>query len=94
MRSGITAALLLCVALVCALPADAQGPRADAIWARKTTDNITLDGVLNEPAWAAAESKTITWGADNGIPGSGQKIISAILGVPFDPVNVTMKFLV
>lgn len=94
MRSGITAALLLCLALVCALPADAQGPRADAIWARKTTDTITLDGVLNEPAWAAAESKTITWGADNGIPGSGQKIISAILGTPFDPVNVTMKFLV
>ena len=94
MRSGLTAALLICAALVCALPAHAQGPRADAIWARATTDNITLDGVLDEPAWAAAESKTVNWGVDNGIPGSGQKIISAILGTPFDPVNVTMKFLV
>ena len=48
--------------------------RQDVIWARATGAAITLDGVLDEPAWAAAESMIIPFGEDAGIPGSGWKI--------------------
>lgn len=94
MRHGTIAALALCAALAAALPAHAQGPRADAIWARATTETMTLDGVLDEPGWAQAESVRVRFGIDNGIPGSGQKIISAVLGTPYDPADVTIKFLI
>jgi Secretion system C-terminal sorting domain len=66
--------------------------RTDAIWARTTTSAITLDGKLNEAAWAAAESLTVRFNADNGMPGSGKVQENGI--VPTDPTNATVKFLV
>jgi hypothetical protein len=72
MRTGLTSVLLLGAVLACPWPASAQAPRLDAIWARSTNGApITLDGVLNEPAWAFAESTIVRYGVDNGIPGSG-----------------------
>jgi hypothetical protein len=70
--------------------------RSDIIWARKTTATLTLNGVLNEPAWAQAESKFIQYGVDNGPPGSGFKLESAAPGITFptDPTRATVKFLV
>ena len=53
MRSRVLAMTLIGVAFACA--ASAQPVRKDAIWARSTNGApITLDGVLNEPAWAVA----------------------------------------
>ena len=92
MRSG-TITILAFAALAFALPAAAQPPRLDVIWARSTAGQpITLDGVLNEAAWAGAESKVIQWGVDNGIPGSGYKPEGGEL--PVDPSFATLKFLV
>lgn len=64
---------LMCAGLVIHRPAAAFPPRTDAIWARQAPAGtvITLDGVLNEPAWASAESKTIYYAKNNGDPGSG-----------------------
>ncbi len=71
-------------------------PRSDVIWARRSVAPITLDGVLNEPAWAQAESKFIQYGVDNGPPGSGYYLESSAPGIstPSDPVRATLKFLV
>ncbi|HYQ86894.1 MAG TPA: T9SS type A sorting domain-containing protein [Bacteroidota bacterium] len=67
--------------------------RTDAIWARTTTSPITLDGVLNEAAWAVAESVHIDYGIDNGMPGSGW-VHENGLTTPTDPTHATVKFLV
>jgi hypothetical protein len=73
MRAQLTVGLILGATLLAAAPAWAV-PRADAIWARTTAGQpITLDGVLDEPAWAKAESVTVRYGIENGIPGSGWK---------------------
>jgi hypothetical protein len=74
------------------LPAAAQAPREDVIWARVAATPIVLDGVLNEPAWAAAESKVVTYGENAGNPGSGFKLESG--WAPGDPTHATLKFLV
>ncbi|MDH3251470.1 MAG: hypothetical protein OEM41_01690, partial [Ignavibacteria bacterium] len=66
--------------------------RTDAIWARTTTSTITLDGQLNEADWATAESLTVRFDADNGMPGSGKVLENGIQ--PTDPTNATVKFLV
>jgi hypothetical protein len=66
--------------------------RTDALWARTTTDPITVDGVLDEPAWAVAESVHINYGVDNGMPGSGWFHENG--AQPTDPTNATVKFLV
>jgi hypothetical protein len=82
-----------CAFLLVALPAFAEAPREDAIWARSTAGaSITLDGVLNEAAWAAAESVHVRWGESTGIPGSGWKLEVGLL--PKDPTRATLKFLV
>jgi len=52
MKIATTLALCAGAALACVAPALAQAPRADAIWARRTNATITLNGILNEPAWA------------------------------------------
>lgn len=86
---------LLAVTLLCAaIPALAYGQeiREDVIWARFTSDTITLDGVLDEAAWAQAESKVIEYGVDAGIPGSGWKVESGGL-IANDPTYATFKFL-
>ncbi|MGD8394242.1 MAG: hypothetical protein PVF43_02075 [Candidatus Eiseniibacteriota bacterium] len=73
------------------LPAAAQTPRQDVIWARVTPDPITLDGVLDEPAWNAAESIVVDWAEDAGIPGSGWKVEGGVATT--DPTHATLKFL-
>jgi hypothetical protein len=90
-RTRILAGMLCFGALVLALPVLAQPPREDVIWARVASGPITLDGVLNEPSWAQAESVTVVYGTDNGIPGSGWKIEQGI--APSDPTHATLKFL-
>jgi len=84
--------LLLCVAVVM----HAQTKRTDAIWARTTTTPIVIDGVLNEAAWAAAESLQIVYGDINyarnsAVPGSGWKLEQG--KYPTDPTRATVKFL-
>jgi hypothetical protein len=86
------ALVLLTMALV--ITADAQMiPRTDVVWARTTTDPITVDGIMNEAAWAAAESIHISYGIDNGMPGGGWFHENG-LEPPVDPTNATVKFLV
>jgi len=86
---GVAAVLVLAFAL----PAVAQAPRQDVFWARSTNGApITLDGVLNEPAWAMAESMTVRWSEDNGIPGSGWKLEVGLL--PKDATRAKIKLLV
>jgi hypothetical protein len=92
MKAGVVA-LLACALLCAALPAAAQIAREDVIWARKTTNAITLDGVLDEPDWDKAETKVIRYGHPNGIPGSGWKV-EAGLFFGTDPLTATLKFLV
>jgi hypothetical protein len=74
------------------LPAMGQATRQDAIWARVSSDPITLDGVLDEAAWSQAETKVIDWEVDNGMPGSGWKTESG--WDPVDPAHATLRFLV
>lgn len=92
MKVGRATPLVLCAVFSWALPAFGQAPREDVIWARRALNPITLDGVLNEPAWAQAESKVIVWAQDSGRPGSGWKI--EVGGAPSDPTQATLKFLV
>ena len=92
MRARLIVGLILGLALVAAAPAWAQS-RADAIWARSTAGQpITLDGVLDEPAWALAESVTVRYGIENGIPGSGWKEEGGHLAL--DSTYAVLKFLV
>jgi hypothetical protein len=82
--------LLLAGILGClAYPAVGQA-RPDVFWAR-TTASLNLDGVLDEPAWAAAESMIIVYGQDAGIPGSGYKVEAGVDAS--DPTHATLKFL-
>src|SRR5262249_47331464 len=92
MNRGFAAALAFTAMVCTALPALAQAPRKDYIWARSTAGApITLDGVLNEPAWAKADSVVIQMAQDTGIPGSGYFYESGI--APIDPTNCTIRFL-
>lgn len=85
-------AVLCAASLTLAVAALAQTPRKDAIWARSTAGApIILDGILNEPEWALAESKTLNYGVDAGIPGSGYKPEGGFL--PTDPTRAVVKFL-
>ncbi len=92
MKRVTTLATLVATGLLLATTAGAQPPRQDAIWARSTAGApIVLDGILNEPEWALAESKVIQFGTDTGIPGGGYKYEGGF--VPTDPTNATIKFL-
>ena len=75
-------------------PASGQAPRQDYIWARNATGRgtITLDGMLNEPAWALAESMIIRLPFDTGIPGSGWKVEAGADAI--DSTYATVKLLV
>ena len=84
--------LVLTLALAMAVTAAAQEPREDAIWARTSLAPITLDGVLDEPGWALADSHIIEYGVDAGVPGSGWKTEAG--WQPVDPTHATIKFLV
>jgi hypothetical protein len=90
-RIALLAALCSGV-LVLAGGAWAQPPRQDIWWARSTAGApIVLDGILNEPEWALAETKVIDWATDAGIPGSGFKPEGGFL--PTDPTHAELKFL-
>jgi hypothetical protein len=92
LRSGHAGFIAVALALIAAAPTSAQAPRKDVMWARKAPGPIALDGVLNEPAWAAAESVTIQWATNAGIPGSGWKAEGGVL--PSNPTTATIKLLV
>jgi len=92
MKRFTTLAVSCATACMLAATAGAQPPRQDAIWARSTAGApIVLDGKLNEPQWAMAETKVIDWGVDSGIPGGGYKPEGGFL--PTDPTHATVKFL-
>ncbi len=93
MKRSLFAVLALGATLFTVAPSFAQGPRLDAVWARSTNGAaITLDGNLNEPAWAVADSVKIRYRVDNGIPGSGWKDEGGFPGK--DSTRATIKFLV
>lgn len=76
--------------------ASAQAPttmRTDAVWARATTETITLDGNLTEASWAQAESLDFVYGQRTGDPGSGYKD-EGNGNAPLDPMMANVKFLV
>jgi hypothetical protein len=93
MRATIASALMLGLLLGVAGSAAAQGQRLDAIWARTTASQpITLDGVMDEPAWQRADSVIIKYGTDSGVPGSGWKEEGGKLAK--DSTYAVLKFLV
>lgn len=92
-RFWALALMTVCVVLT----VESQPKRTDAIWARTVpAGTITLDGLLNEPAWAKAESLVVKWGQNNGDPGSGYRGEAGLNGgtTPTDPTNAVIKFLV
>ena len=88
-----TRLLFTCLVLVSVFTALTFGQkRPDGIWARQVpAGTITLDGVLNEAAWAKAESIQVVWNGNAGDPGSGQFLENGV--TPTDPTNATVKFL-
>ena len=73
----------------------AQYPvREDVLWARMApAGSITMDGVLNEPEWAAAESITLVYGETGLLPTSGWRPEFQPEAIT-DPTHATIKFLV
>jgi hypothetical protein len=84
-------ALALGASLLAASPGWAQFQRYDYIWARRTTGTFTLDGILDEPQWAQAESLIIDIHQIGPIPGSGWKQEAGF--PPTDPNHAVFKFL-
>ncbi len=87
----------LLVGLLAVTSAFAQfTPRKDYAWARDVSvaanPTITLDGVLNEPMWAKAESVMVVYGVIDGNPGSGYKITQGT-GPTTDSTRAVIKFL-
>ncbi len=66
----------------------------DAVWARATSETITLDGKLNEASWAKADSINLTYGMSSGLPTSGWNTdgYTSPTGY-FDTTRATVKFL-
>jgi hypothetical protein len=73
----------------------AQYPvREDVVWARTApAGSITMDGVLNEPEWAAAESIPLNYGEMGLLPTSGWRPEFQPEAIT-DPTHATIKFLV
>ncbi|MDM7914421.1 MAG: hypothetical protein ACE15D_17490 [Candidatus Eisenbacteria bacterium] len=85
---------VLAIPVILLVVASSASARPDAIWAR-SADNfstINLDGVLDEGAWALAESMHVEYPVDAGIPGSGWKSEGGV--TPSNPTRATLKFLV
>ncbi len=69
-------------------------PRQDVMWARTVpAGTITMDGLLNEAAWAQAESINIVYGQQGTLPTSGWRPEQNPDAIT-DPTNATVKFLV
>ena len=95
MKAGLCAVLVAGSLAVLSTSALAYPPRPDIIWARVATGaTITLDGKLDEPAWAQAETKTIQYRVPGGtgIPGSGYQEEGGLLAT--DTMKAVLKFLV
>ncbi|MFN8588848.1 MAG: T9SS type A sorting domain-containing protein [Candidatus Eisenbacteria bacterium] len=91
-KAGLVTALMTGALLCASLPAWAQFQRYDYIWARSTNGAaLTLDGQLNEPQWAQAESLIITTRQDGPIPGSGWKDEGGFISS--DPNRAVFRFL-
>jgi hypothetical protein len=90
-HGGLVTALALGASLIVATPGFAQFQRYDYIWARRTTGTFTLDGKLDEPQWAQAESLIIDSHVIGAIPGSGYKQEAGF--PPTDPNHAVFKFL-
>ncbi len=68
--------------------------RQDVMWARTVSaGTITMDGVLNEAAWAQAESITLIYGQQGTLPTSGWRAEQNADAIT-DPTHATVKFLV
>ncbi|MFZ0388867.1 MAG: T9SS type A sorting domain-containing protein [Calditrichia bacterium] len=85
---GLIAVLLFSTALQAQYP-----PREDVVWARDLgTSSITLDGLLNEPAWDAADSVMVIYGQDGPLPTSSWRPEFQPAAIN-DPTHATVKFL-
>lgn len=110
MKSRVAVCGLL-LAMLAAHPAGAQLARTDAVWARTAPPgSITLDGNLNEAAWATAQSWKIHYGYSAGSNGGFVSAPDGTMGIPGsgwkdeggfpptmstnDSTNATLKFLV
>ena len=73
----------------------AQYPvREDVLWARTApAGSITMDGILNEAAWSAAETITLNYGEPGLLPTSGWRPEYQPEAIT-DPTHATIKFLV
>lgn len=92
-KATLVVAVLLGGTLGFAHPGRAQAPRLDVTWARTTAGApLALDGVLDEAAWAKAESVLVQYPNDNGIPGSGWKDEGGFPAT--DRTRAVFKFLV
>jgi hypothetical protein len=86
--------ILTMVLLLQAVSLAQYAPRQDAVWARTVpAGTITMDGVLNEAAWAQAESINIVYGQQGTLPTSGWRPEQNPDAIT-DPTNATVKFLV
>ena len=74
-RLGTIGSAFVLLAVVLAPPSAAQPVRngEDVIWARDVAGaTLTLDGALDEAAWASAETIHIAWNGEKHAPGDGQ----------------------
>lgn len=83
---------MMIVCMLFAAVAYSQPPRTDIKWARNTTETMVVNGQLTEASWAQAESVSIRYGVDNGMPGSGWVRENGIQ--PTDSTRAIVKFLV
>lgn len=91
-RVALAFALLAGASVIATFAHAGNFVRYDGIWARGTAGAVlTLDGKLDEPAWAKAESLVIRYGYDNGQPGSGFKSEGGF--PPNDSTYTVIKFL-
>jgi hypothetical protein len=88
--------MLVLFALLAGEAAAQFSPRSDYLWARDVSvasaPAITLDGILDEPVWAQAESLAITYGVIDGSSGSGWKVMNGS-GIPRDSARAVVKVL-
>lgn len=86
--------ILVMVLLLQAVSLAQFAPRQDVMWARTVpAGTITMDGVLNEAAWAQAEYINIVYGQQGTLPTSGWRPEQNPDAIT-DPTNATVKFLV
>ena len=96
MRAGRLVCSLIVLVLLAGEAMAQFSPRKDYVWARDISvaanPTITLDGLLDEPVWAQAESLAIAYGVLDGSSGSGWKIMNGS-GVPRDSARAVVKVL-